>query len=52
MANIRRPLVSGFAIAIGTLIGLVVLGDSSVEVGLVGAVSAFVVMFVLRAYFR
>jgi len=51
MTNIRRPLVSGFAIAIGTLIGLVFLGDSSVEVGLVGAVSAFVVMFVLRVYF-
>lgn len=44
------PLASGLAIAIGTLIGLVVLGNSSVKVGLLGAISAFVVMVVLKSY--
>ncbi len=51
VTDFRRPLVAGLAIAAGTLIGLVVLGGSSVEDGLVGAISAFVVMFVLRSYF-
>ena len=51
VTDYRRPLVAGFAIAAGTLIGLVVLGGSSVEDGLVGAISAFVVMIVLRSYF-
>jgi hypothetical protein len=46
----RSPFASGLAIAIGTLIGLVVLGNSSVEVGLLGAISAFVVMVVLKSY--
>ena len=47
MTNIRRSLASSFAIAAGTLIGLVVLGNYSVEVGLLGAISALMVMFVL-----
>ncbi|WP_155120667.1 hypothetical protein [Haloprofundus marisrubri] len=51
MVNIRRPLVYGLAVAVGTFIGFVVLGDSSVEAGLLGAVGAFVVMFALRFFF-
>jgi hypothetical protein len=51
MANISRPLVHGLAIAVGTIIGLVVLGGSSVGNGLLGAVGAFVVMFVLSFFF-
>jgi hypothetical protein len=43
------PLASG--LAIGTLIGLVVLCNSSVKVGLLGAISAFVVMVVLKILF-
>jgi hypothetical protein len=45
------PLASGLAIAIGTVVGFVVLGNSSIEVGLLGAISAFAVMVVLRSYF-
>ncbi len=44
MQSIRRPI----AIAVGTFIGFVVLGGSSIESGLTGAVTAFIVMFILQ----
>ncbi|MFC6939025.1 hypothetical protein ACFQE8_03495 [Salinirubellus sp. GCM10025818] len=51
MTDLRRPIAYGLAVSIGTLLGFVVLGGSSVESGLMGAVGAFVVMFVLRLAF-
>lgn len=51
MPGFRRPLVYGLAVAAGTLLGFVVLGGSSIESGLTGAVGAFVVMFFLRLAF-
>ena len=50
MNEIRRPLVYGLAVAAGTVIGLVFIGGSSVESGLMGAAGAFVVMFGLRVF--
>ena len=52
MATIIRPLGYGFGIAVGTFFGLVVLGGSSVGVGLTGAIAAFVVMAVLKFFER
>jgi len=51
MDNLRRPIAYGVAIAVGTFVGFVVLGGSSVESGLTGAVAAFVVMFILKLSF-
>jgi hypothetical protein len=51
MNRFRRPAAYGLAVAVGTVIGFVVLGGSSIESGLTVAVSAFVVMFVLKLLF-
>lgn len=51
MHRFRRPAAYGFAVAVGTVIGFAVLGGSSIESGLTVAVSAFVVMFVLKLLF-
>jgi hypothetical protein len=51
MWSLRRPIAYGIAIAVGTFLGFVVLGGSSIESGLTGAVTAFVVMFILKLSF-
>lgn len=51
MQSIRRPIAYGLVIAAGTFVGFVVLGGSSIESGLTGAVTAFVVMGILKLSF-
>ena len=51
MRSLRHPVLYGLAVAVGTIIGFVVLGGSSIESGLPVAVSAFVVMFLLKLFF-
>ena len=51
MSRFYSPAAYGLAVAIGTIIGFVVLGGSSIESGLLGAVGAFIVMFVLKLLF-
>ncbi|MDS0259866.1 hypothetical protein NDI56_10725 [Haloarcula sp. S1CR25-12] len=51
MSSFRRPVAYGLAVAVGTVLGFVVLGGSSIESGLPVAVTAFVVMFVLKLLF-
>jgi hypothetical protein len=51
MKSIRRPIAYGIAIAVGTVIGFVAAGGSSIQSGLMIAITAFVVMFILKFAF-
>lgn len=51
MSSIRRPVAYGLAVAVGALVGGVVLGDAAIASGLTLAITAFVVMFVLKLSF-
>lgn len=51
MNSILRPVAYGIAIAVGSVIGFVASGGSSIQSGLTIAITAFVVMFILKLSF-